>query len=221
MADWSPLIFLCRPGFLDALFVFFCFLCLFFIHSPYRLKIKEHLIRRKRILRRSENEPVYCTWPRYPSTGAYSNDFLVLDTGEKLIGRQACHGARWWRSKMSDSFFFGISSNLDPGQINGIHHGALKELDRSRVPLQQTFELQVGFFPARKKSQQNTNGRGKQRKKPLRLVLYWFPLSYLFFLMTIEPSVTLLSLAFVFCHTENEWVSRSMPIARSIVEFVC
>lgn len=37
---------------------------------------------------------------------------------------------------------------LDPGQINGIHHGALKKLDRGGVPLQQAFQLQIGFFPA-------------------------------------------------------------------------
>jgi hypothetical protein len=36
---------------------------------------------------------------------------------------------------------------LDPLQINGIHHGALKKLDGGGVPLQQAFQLQIGFFP--------------------------------------------------------------------------
>lgn len=36
---------------------------------------------------------------------------------------------------------------LNPGQINGIHHGALKKFHRCWVPLQQPFELQIRFFP--------------------------------------------------------------------------
>jgi hypothetical protein len=46
-------------------------------------------------------------------------------------------------------FFFWLSIKiyLDPLQINGIHHGALKKLDGGGVPLQQAFQFQIGFFP--------------------------------------------------------------------------
>jgi hypothetical protein len=37
---------------------------------------------------------------------------------------------------------------LDALKVDSVHHGALKKLDGGVVPLQQTFQLQVGFLPA-------------------------------------------------------------------------
>lgn len=50
-----------------------------------------------------------------------------------------------------------FSIYLDPLQINGIHHGALKKLDGGGVPLQQAFQLQIGFFPV-------SHGQRRQKK---------------------------------------------------------
>lgn len=40
-----------------------------------------------------------------------------------------------------------LKGYLDAFKVNRVHHGTLKELDSGVVPLQQAFQLQIGFFP--------------------------------------------------------------------------
>lgn len=63
---------------------------------------------------------------------------------------------------------------LNPGQINGIHHGALKKFHRCWVPLQQPFELQIRFFPVQ--------SYRHNAKTITATDLFWIFFSFAFFL---------------------------------------